>query len=88
MKKKRETKKKKRKKMLVHKLEMGYCPNCVVTNGLGNWALGVGAHGTALGAQAEARKGAGHGAQAGARGPQQGSGALGTGVGRAAWACC
>ena len=28
--------------MLVQKLEMGYCPNCVVTKGLGSWALGAG----------------------------------------------
>ena len=40
--------------MLLQKLEMGYCPNCVVTKGLGSWALG---------AQAKALRGAGHGAQ-------------------------
>ena len=27
--------------MLVQKLEMGYCPNCVVTKGLGSWARGA-----------------------------------------------
>ena len=53
---------KKRKKILVQKLEMGYCPNCVVTKGLGSWAMGVGARGTALGAQAEAHRAKGHGA--------------------------
>ena len=39
--------------MFVQKLEMGYCPNCVVTKGLGSWALGAGGRGTALGALAE-----------------------------------
>ena len=47
---------------------MGYCPNCVVTKGLGSWVLGAGAHGTALGAQAEVRRrdAAGTGRAAGA----------------------
>ena len=42
---------------------MGYCSNGAVTKGLGNWALGAGGRGTALGAQAEVRRGARHGAQ-------------------------
>ena len=61
--------------------------------GTGRWAQTRAAR--RAGAQAKARKGAGHGAQgrgaqASARGARQGSavGARGTGAGRVAWACC
>ena len=63
--------------------EMGYCPNCVVTKGLGSWALGAGARGMELGAHAEACRGAER-----RRELRRTPGVCGIGAGRAAWACC
>ena len=73
-KKKRETK----TKMLVQELEMGYCPNCVVTKGLGSWALSAGRRRSRHGA---GRRRARHGTQGrGARG-RDARGTLHTGLG-------
>ena len=97
-----EMKKKKRKKMLVQNLEMGYCPNCVVTKGLGSWALDAGRrrawHGAGRaggGAQGCGARCVGAQSVGGRPGGRAGSarraagtrGVRGTGAGRAAWAC-